>query len=479
MEQLNAIGKIRIKSAAEIRTSPIGIGFEKLDRKVFSPDKAYDKIANVGVKWARIQSGWARCEHEKGVYDFSWLDEIVAQLLDRKIQPWLCLCYGNSLYTPFSAAHFGCVGCPPISSQEEMRGWLNYVEATVRHYRGRISLFEIWNEPDLKYSWQHPAGALDATKESGLSGREYGEFCLQTAKAIHRANPEAKTVGFALGHPYAPDFISDAFTTGLAQELDAVSFHVYSSDDTRRPEYIRQLRMLLSGSGRHIELIQGEAGAQSRSDGCGAMRGFAWTPEKQRTYLLRGILHDLAAGITLTSYFSTLDMIEALNGLVSDKKSYLDYGYFGILSADFDENGFSTGSYSPKLSYTALGNLTSIFCNEFAPEDLAIERLILPSHRVGKDCDGNLYTYGFRKPDGSFGFAYWNSVPLLTSTYDGTVSFLVKENDPAELRIADLADGTIYAIPPEMCETTPDGILLRNLPITHSPLLLFSKNFVD
>ena len=62
MEQLNPVGKIRIKAASEIRTCPIGIGFEKLDRNVFSPDKAYDKVAGVGVKWARIQSGWARCE---------------------------------------------------------------------------------------------------------------------------------------------------------------------------------------------------------------------------------------------------------------------------------------------------------------------------------------------------------------------------------------------------------------------------------
>ena len=46
-------------------------------------------------------------------------------------------------------------------------------------------------------------------------------------------------------------------------------------------------------------------------------------------------------------------MIEALNGTVGNKQSYLDYGYFGVLNADFDENGFATGDYSPKPAYYA------------------------------------------------------------------------------------------------------------------------------
>ena len=77
MEQLKKIGKIQPKKSNEIKFSKIGLGFEKLDRNVFDPEKAYDKVAECGVKKARIQSGWARTEKEKGVYDFAWLDTIV------------------------------------------------------------------------------------------------------------------------------------------------------------------------------------------------------------------------------------------------------------------------------------------------------------------------------------------------------------------------------------------------------------------
>ena len=139
MVTLKKIGRIPPKHATSISHSRIGLGFEKLDRGVFDPEKAYDKVAALGVKWARLQSGWARTEKEKGVYDFSWLDDIVDNLLARGVAPWLCLCYGNPLYTERAREVFGAVGCPPIFSDEEKDAWDRYVAATAAHFSGRIS----------------------------------------------------------------------------------------------------------------------------------------------------------------------------------------------------------------------------------------------------------------------------------------------------------------------------------------------------
>ena len=93
MERLIKIGKVKTKKASEIKSSRIGIGFEKLDRDIFNPENAYDKLADIGVKWVRIQSGWARTEKEKGVYDFKWIDSVVDNLLDRGLIKWINLCY--------------------------------------------------------------------------------------------------------------------------------------------------------------------------------------------------------------------------------------------------------------------------------------------------------------------------------------------------------------------------------------------------
>ena len=98
MDRLTKIGSVKPVHSTQVKESTLGLGFEKLDRAVFDPEKAYDKVAALGVKWIRIQSGWARTEKEPGVYDFAWFDDIVGNLLRRGLRPWVCLCYGNPLY---------------------------------------------------------------------------------------------------------------------------------------------------------------------------------------------------------------------------------------------------------------------------------------------------------------------------------------------------------------------------------------------
>ena len=75
--------------------------------------------------------------------------------------------------------------------------------------------------------------------------------------------------------------------------------------------------------------------------------------------------------------------------------------------------------------------------------------------------------------------AYWNAVPLLTSTYAGTVSFEIygQKND---IRLIDLSDGSIYRLPDAMISDVGNGqINLLNLPITDTPMLLTFGSFAE
>ena len=187
MDKLIKIGKIEPKNSKDIKRSKIGLGFEKLDRDAFDPEKTYDKVAACGVKLARIQSGWQKTEREKGVYNFAWLDSVVDNLLSRGVEPWICLCYGNDLYTEAAKTVYGAVGCPPIHTEEEKTAWANYVKATVEHFKNRIRYFEVWNEPDGDWCWKH-----------GNNGTELGFFTIDTAKAIREVYKDAK--GLASQH---------------------------------------------------------------------------------------------------------------------------------------------------------------------------------------------------------------------------------------------------------------------------------------
>ena len=202
MEGFERIGRIQPVASAEVAQSRIGLGLEKLDRGAFDPEKAYDKVAATGVKWVRIQSGWARTERQKGVYDFAWLDDVVDNLRMRGLRPWICLCYGNGLYDARAAQVYGAVGCPPIFTQEAREAWQRYVRALVAHFKGRVSDYEVWNEPDGQWCWK-----------SGVSGREYGQFLCMTAEAIRQSDEEARIIGGAICLRTL-SFMDDALRTG-------------------------------------------------------------------------------------------------------------------------------------------------------------------------------------------------------------------------------------------------------------------------
>ncbi len=222
-------GTIEPLKASGVPFSRLGIGLEKLDRDLYSPETLYDPLAELGVKWIRIQSGWQRTETEKGVYHFEWLDDIVDNLLKRDLVPWICLCYGNRLYDQQAAERYGGVGCPPTISEEQIAAWHRYVEETVRHFEGRIEWWEIWNEPDCNYSWRHKFNPL-----------EYADFARKTAASIRRGSAKAKVIGGSLAIVNL-DYVMPLMENGFTDYCDAVTFHVYSSNERYDKERIDNL----------------------------------------------------------------------------------------------------------------------------------------------------------------------------------------------------------------------------------------------
>ena len=468
MERLRKIGKVQPASAKEIGPSRLGVGFEKLDRKAFEPENAYQPVADLGVHYVRLQSGWMRTETVKGVYDFAWLDEIVDRILAQGQEPWIDLCYGNGLYSPEGNHYFGAVGVAPIFTQEEREGWDRYVAATVKHFAGRVQWWEIWNEADGQWCWKH-----------GPNAAEYGDFTVRTANVIHQANPDAKVIGCVLSWINLP-FFKQMFDRGVAQAVDAITFHRYNADELNALSEINALRALLNRYNPNCKIIQGESGTQSDSRGCGALHGGAWTPMKQAKYTLRHRLLDLHSEVLFTSHFSALDMFEALNGTAGDQASYLDFGYFGLLHADFDENGIASGTYSPKPSYYAMQNLCAIFRQDVVPATLPVVRRVEDSPRVfGKDdASHQLVMLGFENGKGAQALAYWKAVDLMTETFEGTVTFELPEED-RPIQLIDLMNGDIYEIPETMITRTQAGVThLLHLPLTDIPMLLTFGDFL-
>ncbi|MBO4262656.1 MAG: cellulase family glycosylhydrolase [Clostridia bacterium] len=463
-------GKVKTVRSDEVKTSRLGIGLEKLDRDLFDPTDVYDELRNLGVKWIRLQSGWCRTETEKGKYDFSWLDDIIDNLVSRGLVPWVCLCYGNDLYTEGANDRYGSVGYPPIKTEEERTAWENYVKKCVKRYIGRVSYYEIWNEPDGQHCWRH-----------GVNAKEYAEFAHRTAAAIKSVDPQAKVIvgSFYTGLEYLYDFLS----AGDNSLYDYVTYHRYKYiPDNGTIKYVEGANAVIKQFSDNIKLIQGETGTHSENSPNGALPGANWTERKQAKFLLRKIVIDLTTDVFFTSYFTAVDMFE---NIITDggEKVRSMYGFFGVLGEEFDGET-PLGKYREKPSYHAYKNVAGIFSEDVKCVSLPVQFENSFSHFVGKEDDrgqddfGGVYSFGFEKPNGSKALAYWKGSEILTTEYESTVSFKAFGLSD-KVKLVDLYDGKVYEIGDEILKKLGNKLIFEHLILKDYPMLVTFGDFFD
>ena len=161
---LEVLGKVRSRPAASIAASPLGVGFETLDRKMFEPEPTYPLLAELGAKWARVQTGWCRCEPAKGKYDFTWLDAIVDRLLPWESNPGLIWATATSCTPrklPISSPWAG-----RRSGTTRPAGVASFRPGAAEHFRDRVTHWEIWNEPTTATSGNPTRQTLPSTSSS-------------------------------------------------------------------------------------------------------------------------------------------------------------------------------------------------------------------------------------------------------------------------------------------------------------------------
>lgn len=470
------------KSIGFIRRNPqspvserFGVGFEKLDRNAFDPSDKYDKLAALGVKWVRILSGWEKTEKIKGVYDFSWLEEVVDRLSANGLTAWICLCYGNPLYTESAKKVFGSVGCPPIFSNEEKNAWLAYCKALARKFKGKVKYYEIWNEPDGVQCWKH-----------GTSAIEYSEFCKSTAAALKEVDGGIYIVGGALGVSERwACYLKKALENGMAENLNAISFHHYAAYPEANLSFINQLKDLIYEY-KPLEIIHGENGCPSSIDGNGSLHACNWTERRQAAYLLRNMIVDIKCGVKFSSWFSFVDMMEGLFGTRDDVSTRKDYGYYGLLGAEFNENGEAIGNFNPKKSYYAYQNLAAALGGEFRSFEFPKSKPY-PLHWSFETGDfdesgDDFVCVGLKRKNGAQAFCYYKPVNILSTEFDSTVSFIF-QNVSEDMKIVDLLSGEVYAVSKDNIEIRERYgdccVEVKGLPVKDYPLLLTFGDFCD
>ena len=348
---MNKIGTLKTYTSKEIDKSYVSIDFCCLDRELFKPEKCYELLGKTGIKHARCQTGWSRCEKEKGVYTFDWLDSVIDNLCEQSVTPWLSVTFGNPVYMPDCPNPTG-VGCVPLYYGEEtLTAWKNFVFEIASRYKDRVTYYEIWNEPNSPAFW-HP---------SVPDGAEYGKLVNITAEVIRSVQPDAKFVCNVAG-AHAFKFLNSLFDTIKKEYLNVFSYHVYTKvPEYRTAESIVQVRKMLSSKGfTNVEFWQGESGCPSWTyEGHWLVKEGCDDEIAQAVYQLRRYFIDASIGVTRSSFFQMADMWEGSYSTAS--KVIKKVAAHGIL------NGLT---YTPKKSYETITNLSTIFSGDIKPTEI-------------------------------------------------------------------------------------------------------------
>ena len=321
------------------------LGCETLDRDYADYDAYKEYLAPLGMRYVRLQAGWAKCEQQRGVYDFAWLDHIVDDAVSRGLEPWLELSYGNPVY-PGGGTPFLTGGWP--RGEEAVEGWKAWVRETALRYKGKVHQWEIWNEPE------------NGLRRDGRDPEEMVELAYITAKILKEVDPEAPVAAYGIGRARRENG-AEALLTGLARKLrasgeehliDAVSYHGYHY--VPEEEYFVEadsLLRILKKCGWDVPIWQGECGAPSVGFMGGAISEYPWSETSQAKWALRKMLCDHAHGIR-TGIFSIADMNYAASDEIKKKNCK------GLLATDGENRVIR-----PKLAYDAVRNLVSVYDN--------------------------------------------------------------------------------------------------------------------
>ncbi|MCU0490742.1 MAG: glycosyl hydrolase [Chloroflexaceae bacterium] len=174
-------------------------------------ESAADAVAQTGVGWAREEFQMHRIEARPGQFDWGFNDRMVDLLSARGIQIVGLLNPAVGWATPFPGDGFSDPSFYPPDPQT----FAAFAARVVERYRGRISHWQVWNEPENATYWQ-PAPDPAA----------YATLLKTVYPAIKAANPDARvliagTVSFDLS------FLRGVAASGAWGSFDILAVHPY------------------------------------------------------------------------------------------------------------------------------------------------------------------------------------------------------------------------------------------------------------
>jgi hypothetical protein len=394
------------------RSSQIRDGFginSDLPRDPYLPwsRRWWTRMFDAGFKWIRIGqyenssdwTSWDWVEQERGVFSVpQQVEDYVDSLVDNGVFIQVQLLYGNAMYTsPSGKLPDVSVPAPgsfhnpdrslysvfwPPKSPEQINAFNRYAQWMVRHFRGRISYWALWNEQDIDYWNPVP------------NPEEYGRLLKSFVHVVHESDPEAKVIYGAQADP-SRDFTQRALDTcQCTSGIDVYAYHTYPGYGRNvhpetmdagaygkdSPKALRQFVKNYSGIRPDISFFDDEFNSIPSWQGS--------DESVQAKYVPRGLLYNLAAGVKTFPWLLTA---------ATDGNEYDDFGIIhGLTHHETD--------FAPRAVFGALQNTNALFADAKLDPSIEIAGAEVPSQLRA---DYPFLAYGFRALSGKAIVAYW------------------------------------------------------------------------
>jgi len=206
-----------VVETAAITQLPTSIGIaEGADLFFMSKDDVeltMKTLKSLGVTQIRVAVFWAVVESTEGQYDWTNVDRVVKAAEGQGMN-----ILATINHTPDWA------GDPYLSGHPDPQKYGEFAADVAQRYAGRVSAYEIWNEPTTSLFW------------NPVDPAAYTEMLKAAYTAIKQADPSAVVVGGSVvagpnksdGSAMDPvDFIAAMYANGAHGYFDALSYHPY------------------------------------------------------------------------------------------------------------------------------------------------------------------------------------------------------------------------------------------------------------
>ena len=454
VEVLNTGGEnlALVSRGAGVQVSSTDTGFA-MDR--YTQDMLWPTQYDLGFKWSRVGYDmslfqWAYVEREKGKLH---VDERAEAAVDEAaahgVNIIMTLDKGNWLYAAQPKS--------PDRTRELMetysnnpgrvteydpmlQGYLNYVRFMVRHFKGRVKIFEVWNE------W----GPYNHDE-----GEKYAELLRLAIPIIREEDPHAQIMPASPGWQVKDDFswLRALGEEGLLSQVDVIGFHPFYDTPPSDPELTAfpsdfpRFKKAMEGYGFKGQYMASEwdyFAAYPSSDLRGYVKKEVHTEMQKAIYTAR-----------VATMFAHLDIVSLWNETFQTMQTMRGLSLFRNTWP-----GEVICPTQPEPVYYMYRTLSTVLDDA---EGASLPVTFSSSQRP-------VESYGFTRPDGQKLVAFWLSGVSKAAGSDPLVTDVtIKDAQGLNPSIIDTLDGVEK---PLVVERTDDGLAIRKVHVQDWPLII-------